>query len=69
MHREPVQSSSLSSVGYDQSSQTLEVEFTNGNIYQYFDVPSAEHVELIRSASVGAYFAANVRNSYRYARL
>lgn len=69
MNREPVQSSNLASVGYDESSQTLEVEFNNGNIYQYFDVPAAEYSELLRSESVGTYFSANIRTAYRYARL
>ncbi|QPE05515.1 KTSC domain-containing protein [Microbacterium schleiferi] len=69
MNREPVTSSNLSSVGYDESSQTLEVEFKNGNIYQYFDVPSSEHIELMRSDSVGTYFSANIRTAYRYTRL
>lgn len=69
MNREPVESSNLASVGYDEGRQTLEVEFKNGNIYQYFDVPSAEHTELIRSGSVGGYFSANIRSAYRYTRL
>lgn len=69
MKRDPVQSSSISSVGYDNASQTLEVEFHNGGIYQYFDVPVAEYTELMRSESVGTYFSANIRTSYRYARL
>ncbi|NUL44592.1 KTSC domain-containing protein [Cellulosimicrobium funkei] len=69
MTREPVTSSNLSSVGYDEVSQTLEVEFTNGSIYQYFDVPASEHIELMRSESVGAYFSVNIRSAYRYVRL
>lgn len=69
MNREPVESSNLSSVGYDDSSQTLEVEFKNGSVYQYFDVPASEHSELMRSASVGTYFSSNIRAAYRYARL
>ncbi|WP_216648693.1 KTSC domain-containing protein [Microbacterium oryzae] len=59
----------MSSVGYDASSQTLEIEFKNGNIYQYFDVPPSEYSELMRSQSVGIYFSSNIRAAYRYARL
>lgn len=69
MNREPVQSSHLSSVGFDTDSQTLEVEFRDGNVYQYFDVPEAVHLELMGSSSVGQYFSSNVRNSFRYARV
>ncbi|GAB2517081.1 KTSC domain-containing protein [Paramicrobacterium agarici] len=69
MNRDPVQSSNISSVGYDDASQTLEIEFNKGGIYQYFDVPIAEYNELMRAESVGTYFSANIRTSYRYARL
>lgn len=69
MNRDPVQSTNISSVGYDDASQTLEVEFNSGGVYQYFDVPVVEYAELMRSESVGTYFAANIRTSYRYARL
>lgn len=69
MNREPVQSSNLASVGYDENSQTLEVEFNNGSVYQYFDVPAGEYSGLVRSESVGTYFSANIRTAYRYARL
>ena len=36
--REPVSSSSLAEIGYDGSTQTMEVCFKSGRIYQYFDV-------------------------------
>ena len=38
MEREPVVSSNVISVGYDDASETLEVEFKNG-VYQYYNVP------------------------------
>lgn len=41
MNRTSVTSSNIASIGYDPSSLTLEVEFTDGSIYQYFDVPEA----------------------------
>ena len=69
MDRTPVSSSNLISVGYDAPSQTLEVEFAGGSQYQYFDVPSQVHTELIGAGSVGKYFAENIRNVYRYAQL
>lgn len=69
MDRMPVSSSNLISVGYDETSLTLEVEFKDGALYQYFDVPASVHLELLGAGSVGRYFAQNVRNTYRYARL
>jgi hypothetical protein len=40
MNRIAVQSSNVTSVGYDASSSTLEVAFHSGGVYQYFGVPS-----------------------------
>ena len=39
MDRYSVASSNISAVGYDEQSETLEVEFLNGSIYQYYNVP------------------------------
>lgn len=64
----PVSSSNVASVGYDASSLTLEVEFNNGSVYQYFDVPEAVYQEMMRASSVGKFMHANIRNQYRYAK-
>lgn len=69
MDRVPVQSSNISEVGYDPASMTLEVLFTNGTIYQYFDVPEALYQELISAESVGKFLNTQIKNSYRYAKL
>lgn len=68
MERIPVSSTSVESVGYDEGSQTLEVEFKNGSVYQYFDVPEQTFEALRDSDSVGAYLASNIKGSYRYSR-
>ena len=69
MKRQPVTSSSIASVGYEAAAQTLEVEFLNGSVYQYFGVPPAVHSALLDAGSVGSYFSRNIKNNYRYARL
>jgi hypothetical protein len=38
MERKRVNSSKIRSVGYDEKSQTLEVELTNGQVTQYLNV-------------------------------
>ena len=43
MQRQPVESSSLASVGYEERTRTLEVEFHNGGVYQYLEVPASVH--------------------------
>ena len=68
-NRVPVTSSNLVSVGYELNSLTLEIEFKNSAVYQYFDVPEFEWQGLMRAASHGTYFSAHIRNKYRYIRL
>lgn len=69
MDREPVSSSNVASVGYDEDSQTLEVEFKNGALYQYFDVPQVLYHGLMAADSTGSYLAENIKGVYRYSRV
>lgn len=69
MKRQAVASSNISEVGYDENSRTLEVLFTNGNIYQYFDVPPQIYAELMQAGSAGQYLNANIKGNFRYARV
>lgn len=69
MNRTPVSSSNLHSVGYDASSRTLEIEFNDGSVYQYYDVPPAIYSGLMNAASHGTYFHANIRDRFRFRKL
>ena len=69
MNRTPVTSSHVASVGYDPKTMTLEVEFKNGSIYHYFDVPEAVYRGLLSASSVGTYLNQNIKGSYRYAQI
>lgn len=64
MERSHVVSSTLASVGYDPDSQTLEVEFRLGGVYQYKDVPPEIADGLISAPSKGHYFNEHIKNSY-----
>lgn len=63
MEREPVESSNLLSVGYDENSLTLEIEFKSG-IYQYYDVPQHIYEELINSNSLGSFFHRFIKSEF-----
>jgi hypothetical protein len=69
MERQSVSSSAIARVGYDETQQTLEVEFIEGNVYQYYGVPESVHAELIGPGSVGTYFSSAIRDVYPYTRL
>ncbi len=69
MERKPVDSSNISSIGYDENSNTLEIEFRSGAIYQYFDVPLNVFEGLRDAESKGQYFAQNVKGYYRFVKV
>jgi hypothetical protein len=64
MHRKPVESSSIRSIGYDPATRTLEIEFHDGTVYQYLNIPPVVHRDLLNAASIGQYFAYFVKTSY-----
>ncbi len=65
MNRQPVASSNLRSVGYDSTSQVMEIEFHSGGIYQYFDVPGNVYSSLLTAGSKGSYFQTFIKDRYR----
>lgn len=69
MDRVSVESSSVSEVGFDPQSCTLEVMFKDGAVYQYFDVPLQIFESLMSADSVGRYVSKEIRGVYRYARV
>jgi hypothetical protein len=69
MKRQEVDSSMLDSVGYDEKTKTLEVEFTSGGVYQYFDVEKEVFEKLMKADSLGSYFYHNIRDDYDYSRV
>jgi hypothetical protein len=68
MHRANVSSSAISSVGYDDRSAVLEVEFESGAVYDYFDVPPKVYQDLLEAPSKGSFVSHQVRDRYRFAR-
>ena len=69
MERISVNSSNVSSVGYDADSQTLEIEFNNGGVYQYSGVPESVYEGMMGADSKGKYIHANIKNTYPYSKL
>lgn len=69
MQRLPVESSDLVAIGYDPKSRTLEIEFKEGRVYQYFDVEPEVYERFTRTDSYGEYFYAHINKHYRYKRV
>lgn len=70
MNRISVSSSNLASIGYDGATRTLEIEFLNGSVYQYFAVPQHLYEGLMAASSHGSYFDAYIKKGgYSYSRV
>ena len=69
MKREPVESRAILGVGYDGRRRVLQIEFSDHDVYDYFDVPSSVHRGLMRAESHGRHFAEHVRDRYAYERV
>lgn len=64
----PVESSMIKSVGYNTETCTMLVEFNQGQIYSYTDVPPEVHQGLLAAKSLGKYFWKHIRGEYTYAK-
>ena len=69
MERYAVASSNVSAIGYDSQTQTLEVEFLGGSVYQYYNVPHEMHSRFMQAPSKGRFLNAYIKNSYPYSRV
>jgi hypothetical protein len=65
---ETPESSNIARFRYEAETLTLEIEFKNGNIYQYFDFPEPVYEAFCQAGSKGQFFYQNIRGVYRYAR-
>jgi hypothetical protein len=68
MERVAVSSSHIVSIGYDEPSETLEVEFNDG-VYQYFNVPSYIYESFMSAPSHGIFLAREIKGKYNYSRV
>jgi len=69
MMREPVASSNIASVGYDAPSETLEVEFQNGTVYQFYNISQGIYDQFMEASSKGKFFSTYIKNAYPYSRV
>lgn len=65
MKRTVIEKSSMfKSVAYDPFTETLELEFNNGNVYQYAGVTDTDWNKFCRADSKGKHFAEFIRGKY-----
>jgi len=62
-------SSNILGIAYDEDTQTMQVEFTNGGVYKYDDVPQEVYEDFLNAGSPGSFFANDIKGSYGYSRV
>lgn len=73
MSDKPEVSSSLDSslikeVGYDPFMEVLTVNFHNGGVYEYIEVPEEVYNDLLEAPSAGKFFHINIKNKFQFLR-
>jgi KTSC domain len=63
--RVPVESSALAAVGYSKKLRALEIEFRNGSVYRYLEVPLDVYDALRKAQSKARFYDENIRHKYR----
>jgi hypothetical protein len=64
-----VKSSSVKSIGYDEDLQALYVQFIEGEIYEYFNVPEDDFIGLMQATSIGWFVNKRIKPYYDYRKL
>jgi hypothetical protein len=62
----PVESSMNPDVGYDSETETLEIGFNCGTVYQYFDLEPEAYEALMQAGSNGRHVLDNIEPFYAY---
>lgn len=63
------QSSHLQSYEYDEANQVLTIQFQNGSIYSYSQVPAHVYYTFVQNGGGGTYFWSKIRGQYPTARI
>lgn len=70
MKKYPVDSTAMTSVGYDAEAEILEIQFKSGGaIRQFYAVPSEVFDEFMAAESQGDYFNTNIHGKFEEKRV
>ncbi len=69
IRREPISSSALTAAGYSKRLHIMEVEFCNGAVYRYLDIPVEVYRHFMSAESKAQYYDWNIKGHYRALRL
>ena len=69
IERQPMSSSDIAAIGYDEATETLEIEFHATGIYRYFSVPKPVSDEFRRTPSPGKFFRQHIKGKYAWEKI
>ena len=69
MKMQQVQSKNITQVGYDVDEHVLRIIFSNGNTYEYAEVPEQIYRMFLTSQSKGAFFRDQIKFRYAYTKV
>ena len=64
--RATVISTGIAAIGYSKRLHVLEMEFANGAVYRYKNVPATVYRNLVVSDSKGQFYHRRIRGKYRF---
>ncbi|ANS43259.1 KTSC domain-containing protein [Serratia inhibens] len=64
MQRQPVSSSRMISIGYDENAQILEIQFRDAGTYQYIGVPKRIYQDFVVVVSKGRFYDGVIKGKY-----
>ena len=64
MKRTYVMSTDIKSIGYDEPTHTLEIEFLDSSILQYQNVPKIAHLALMTAQAKGLHYLTEIKNVF-----
>ncbi len=62
--RDPVDSSAIAKIGYSKRRHILEIEFINGAVYRYLNVPLGVYRDLMSAESKARFYDSKIRRHY-----
>jgi len=69
IEKQPVTSSNIEAIGYDEETETLRIWFKAGSVYDYEKVPAQDLRILKAHESVGSAFATHIKGKYSFIKL
>ena len=69
MQRRATNPTSVYSAGYNERTQTFEVELQSGKVYQYYDLPQKVYEDFTQAKSKTLFYNEKIRDVYAFSRI